>query len=233
MRYLRYAGQKSAVTASTDWAADFIMMAPQDCRTAAMLYGGPIDCSKSCLGLGTCAMVCPFGAIHVRADRLPEVDPNKCRSCGRCVDACPHEVISLQGMTDRLFHLNRTRECLAPCRQKCPAQVNIPMFIRHLREKNLRAALLTIKERNSFPLSVSRTCPHTCENICRRNVADQGVAVNHLARFIGEWERRSGHRLVIPCAPDSGHRVAVIGGGPAGMTCAYFLRRAGHRPTIL
>ena len=121
---------------------------------------------------------------------------------------------------------------MAPCRQKCPAQVNIPMFIRHLRENNLRASLLMIKERNPFPLSVSRTCPHPCENICRRNVAGQGVAVNHLARYIGEWEHRSGRRLLLPCAPDSGHRVAVIGGGPAGLTCAYFLRRAGHCTTI-
>ena len=205
---------------------------PQDCRAMAMLYGGPLSCEKSCLGGGTCAAVCPFDAIQIRNDRLPEIDPAKCRGCGRCVQACPHGVIGLQGMTDRLFHLNQTSECLAPCRQKCPAQVNIPMFIRHLREKDLRAALLTIKARNPFPLSVSRTCPHPCEYICRRNVTSQGVAVNHLARFIGEWERRSGRRLVLPCAPDTRHRVAVIGGGPAGLACAYFLRRAGHRPTI-
>jgi NADPH-dependent glutamate synthase beta subunit-like oxidoreductase len=131
-----------------------------------------------------------------------------------------------------LFHLNKTDECLAPCRQKCPAQVNAPEFIRHLLKKDMAAAWLTIKERNPFPLSVGRTCPHPCENICRRNVADQGVAINHLARYIGEWEYRSGKHLAIPCAPDTGHKIAIVGGGPAGLACAYFLRRAGHRPEI-
>jgi formate dehydrogenase beta subunit len=204
----------------------------KDCRAVALLYGGPISCEKSCLGFGSCLTVCTFDAIHLRNDRLPEVDPAKCRGCGRCVDACPHGVIRLQGMTETLFHLNRSNECLAPCRQKCPAQVNIPIFIRHLREKKLRQSLLTIKERNPLPLSVSRTCPHPCENICRRNIADQGVAVNHLARYVGEWELRTGHHIKPPCAPDTGNRVAVIGGGPAGLACAYFLKRAGHRPTI-
>jgi len=111
------------------------------------------------------------------------------------VEACPKGVIRLSGMTERLFHLNRTDECLAPCRQKCPAQLNVPVFIRHLMREEMAAALLTLKERNPFPLSVGRTCPHPCENICRRNIADQGVAINHLARYLGEWERQSGKRL--------------------------------------
>jgi NADPH-dependent glutamate synthase beta subunit-like oxidoreductase len=203
-----------------------------DCRAALLLQGGPGNCCQGCLGYGTCKSVCPFYAIRLREDRLPEIDPSKCRGCGRCVRVCPTGVISLTAMTERLLHLNRTNECLAPCRQKCPAQVNVPIFIRHLRERDLRSALLEIKERNPFPLSVSRTCPHPCENICRRNIADQGIAVNHLARFVGEWERSSGKRVLLPRMPDTGHQVAVIGGGPAGLACAYFLRRAGHRPTI-
>jgi len=204
----------------------------KDCRAAALLYGGPSVCEIGCLGGGTCVSVCPFGAIRLRADRLPEIDPSKCRGCGRCVDACPKGVIRLSGMTERLFHLNRIDECLAPCRQKCPAQVNVPVFIRHLRRKEMAAALLVLKERNPFPLSVGRTCPHPCENICRRNIADQGVAINHLARYLGEWERQSGKHLPLTCAPDTGHKVAIVGGGPAGLACAYFLRRAGHRPVI-
>lgn len=204
----------------------------QDCRAAVLLYGGPGSCENECLGWGTCVSVCPFEAVRLRADRLPEISPSKCRGCGRCVDACPNNVISLRGMTEGLFHLNRTSECLAPCRQKCPAQVNVPVFIRQLLKKNRSAALLTTKERNPFPLTVGRVCPHPCENICRRNFAEQGVAINHLLRYLGEWERGSGKHIPIPCAPDTGHKVAIVGGGPAGLSCAYFLRRAGHRPVI-
>ena len=168
----------------------------------------------------------------MRDDRLPEIDTSICRGCGRCVDVCPKGVISLCGMTDRMFHLNENSECLAPCRQKCPAQVNIPLFIRLLVKNEMSSALLTIKERNPFPLSIGRTCPHICENICRRNLADQGIAVNHLARYLGEWERNSEKHIPVPCAPDTDKKVAIIGGGPAGLSCAYFLRRAGHRPVI-
>ena len=210
----------------------FHYLGVKDCRAVVLLYGGPSVCEIGCLGGGTCVTVCPFGAIRLRADRLPEIDPSKCRGCGRCVEACPKGVIRLSTMTERLFHLNRTDECLAPCRQKCPAQVNVPVFIRHLRQKEMAAALLTLKERNPFPLSVGRTCPHPCENICRRNIADQGVAINHLARYLGEWERQSGKRVPLVCAPDTGHRVAIVGSGPAGLACAYFLRRAGHRPVV-
>ena len=204
----------------------------QDCRAVALFFGGPDSCEIGCLGKGSCVAVCPFNAIRVRTDGLPEIDPLKCRGCGRCADICPNGVITLSGMTERIFHLNKTNECLAPCRQKCPAQVNVPLFIRHLLKINLPAALLTIKERHPFPLSVGRTCPHPCENICRRNLADQGVAINHLARFLGEWERDSGKRIPVPCAPDTGRHVAIVGGGPAGLACAYFLRRAGHCPAI-
>jgi len=212
--------------------ARFYYSGLQDCRAVALFFGGPTNCNIGCLGGGTCVSVCPFHAIRMRRDRLPEIDPYICRGCGRCVDACPKGVISLSGMTERIFHLNKTSECLAPCRQKCPAQVNVPLFIRHLLKKDMSAALLTIKERNPFPLSIGRTCPHICENICRRNLAGQGIAVNHLARYLGEWERNSGKHLPISCAPDTGRKVAIIGGGPAGISCAYFLRRAGHRPVI-
>ena len=204
----------------------------QDCRAQARLYEGSKQCTFGCLGLGSCVKVCPFEAIHMGPDNLPVVNPNRCKGCGRCADVCPRGVISIVSMTARLLHFNEESDCLAPCVQRCPAQINVPLYIRKIREGDLTGALLTIKERNPFPLACGRVCLHLCENICRRNIADHGVAINRLQRYLGEWEMNSGTRIPITCAPDTGHKVAVVGGGPAGLSCAYFLRRLGHHPVI-
>ena len=214
-------------------AADlYIYEGAHDCRAAAMLYGGGKQCALGCLGLGSCTTVCPFDAIHMGADNLPHVNPEKCKACGRCAEVCPGGIISIVGMTARLLHFNATSDCLAPCRQKCPAEINVPLYIHQIRKGDLVAALLTIKERNPLPAVCGRVCLHPCENSCRRNTADHGVAINRLQRYLSEWEMNSGARVPILCAPDSGHKIAVVGGGPAGLSCAYFLRRLGHHPVI-
>jgi formate dehydrogenase beta subunit len=81
-------------------------------------------------------------------------------------------------------------------------------------------------------LTCGRVCPHPCEDYCRRGIEDEPVSINQLKRFVADYEMNSGHASAIPCAPDTGKRVAIIGGGPAGVSCAYFLRRLGHHPTI-
>lgn len=203
-----------------------------DCRMAAMLFGGFSECPDGCLGGGTCIRACPFQAIRMDRQGRPLIDVDRCRGCGRCVTACPRGVIRLEHPADQLLYLDRATDCLPPCRQKCPVQIDVPRVVDHLLHGDRAKALLTIKRRNPFPAIVGRTCPHPCEHICRRNIADEGVAIGHLQRYLGEWERRSGRRVAIACLPDTGRRVAVVGGGPAGLACAYFLRRLGHRPTI-
>ncbi|MCD4721980.1 MAG: RnfABCDGE type electron transport complex subunit B [Desulfobacula sp.] len=203
-----------------------------DCRAEQFLFGGSNVCENGCLGHGSCVSACPFDAIFMGPDHYPIVNPDLCKSCGKCVKICPRGVISISSQSDRLLKLNLKEECLAPCRQKCPAQINIPLFISQMVKNDYKAALLTIKERNPLVLTVSRLCAHPCENICRRNIADEGVAVGRLERFLGEWEMNSNQHVPIICAPDTGHRVALVGGGPAGLSCAYFLRRLGHHPVI-
>lgn len=202
------------------------------CRAEYLFFGGSSGCERACLGYASCAAVCPVDAIRLDTDHCPVVDEARCMGCGRCVDVCPSGVLSLMSAAEKLLHFNRTDECLAPCRQKCPAQVDVPGMIGHIRNKNYAGALLKIKERNPLVLSAGRVCGHPCENICRRNIADEGVAICVLERFAGDWEIRSGKRVPVRCNPDTGHRVAVVGGGPAGLSCAYFLRRLGHQPTI-
>lgn len=203
-----------------------------DCRAQALLSGGGKKCGLGCLGLGTCVRVCPFDAIHMGPDGLPIVNPDLCRACGKCADACPRGVIGVLGMTARLLHLNQMTDCLAPCRQKCPAQINIPQYIMNIKKGDYAAAVQTIKERNPLLLVCGRVCPHPCEDVCRRGAIDEPIAINPLKRFVADWEMNSGTRLPVELAPDTGKRVAIIGGGPAGLTCAYFLRRLGHHPAI-
>ncbi|WP_419785251.1 FAD-dependent oxidoreductase [Pseudodesulfovibrio sp.] len=203
-----------------------------DCRAAHLLYGGSKACPEGCLGLGSCVRACPFDAIRMGPYGLPVIDPNQCKACGNCVDACPRGVIAVSGMSARLLHLNQTTDCLAPCRQKCPAQINIPRYIEQVKAGDYDGALMTIRERNPLPVTCGRVCPRPCETQCRRQHVDSPVGINMLKRFVADRELRSGKRLPIPCAKDTGKKAAIVGGGPAGLSCAYFLRRLGHSPTI-
>ena len=203
-----------------------------DCRAAMQYYRGPIECDHGCIGLVTCVKACKFGAIEMGHEGLPVFDPDRCVGCGECVRACPKGIISVISEKTKILHWNQYTECLAPCRQKCPAQINIPKYIKFIREGKYTEALLTIKERNPLPLVCGRVCPEPCALACRRSIEDEPVAINYLKRFVADWEMEQGTRLPIPISPSTGYRVAIVGGGPAGLTAAYFLRRLGHEVEI-
>lgn len=204
----------------------------EDCRAEALLYGGEKSCGLGCIGLGSCVKACGFDAIRIGENGLPIVDMNACRSCGKCAEVCPTGAIRISGMTMDLLHVNEVNDCLAPCMQKCPAQIDVRTYISQIKKGDMRGALLTMKEHNPLPLAVGRLCPAPCETICRRNIVDEGIAIHTLHRFVADWEMNSGSRVKLNCNPFSGHRVAIIGAGPAGLSCAYFLRRIGHQPVI-
>jgi len=204
----------------------------EDCRAANKIFGGELYCDIGCLGLGTCIKVCPFDAIHMGKDGIPVTDPEKCRACGKCVEACPRGIISLLSASDRILHFNTIEECLSPCRQACPSDINIPRYIEQIKNGDIEGALLTIKESCPLPLSIGRVCPRPCEEVCRRTIVDEPVGINILKRYCADYELENNRRLKVPVLPDTGHRVAVVGGGPSGLSCAYYLRRLGHNVTI-
>lgn len=204
----------------------------EDCHAAMLYYHGQVNCHHGCLGFGSCANACKFNAIEMGENGLPVFYAERCVGCGACVRACPKNIIQLVTEKAKILHWNQYTECLAPCRQKCPAQINIPKYIQYIKNGDYDAALLTIKERNPMPLSIGRVCPEPCALACRRHIEDDPVAINYLKRFAADWEMNSGKRLHIPVAPDTGKRIAVIGGGPGGLTAAFFLRRLGHAATI-
>ena len=175
---------------------------------------------------------CAFSALKMGPYGYPVVDELKCVGCGACEKACPKDIMQIKTMSQKLLHLNNYDDRIAPCQQTCPAEINIPKYIRQIKTGDYEGAVNTIRERNPLLLACGRVCPHPCENYCRRGLEDEAVSINQLKRFAADYEMKSGKRLPISCAPDTGKKIAVIGGGPAGLSCAYFLRRLGHSVTI-
>ncbi len=202
------------------------------CQALHAVYGGKRVCSVGCLGLGDCIKSCIFSAINMGPDGYPVVNEQRCVGCGACERACPKSILTVKTMSQRLLHVNLQDDALAPCRQTCPAEIDIPRYIHHIRNGNYAAAVSTIRERNPLLLSCGRVCPHPCEDDCRRGIEDEPVSINQLKRFVADYEMNTGSRIPISCAPETGRKVAVIGGGPAGLSNAFFLRRLGHSVTI-
>ena len=208
-------------------------MGLKDCREAIKLYGSNLECGIGCIGLGSCANACRFDAIEISEETgLPIIDEERCNGCGKCVVICPQHALELVSPISPLLRFNREDDCLSPCQQACPAGVDIPRFIRFIKERDYERALFTIKEHMPIPLAVGRVCPRPCEDYCTRNEIDEPVAINFLKRFVADYQLNSGRHISLFVAPSTGHRVAIVGGGPAGLSCAYFLRRLGHDVTI-
>lgn len=203
-----------------------------DCRAAMLLYGGSKECPIGCLGLGTCVNACPFDALSIGPDNLPVVNKNLCTGCGTCERVCPKGIISITSATRRIIDEYITDECTAPCQRACPTGIDIPGFIHEISNGNYEGALLTIKEKCPLPLICGYICPAPCELACRRNLADEAVAINPLKRFVADYEMATGKHINPYKCTDNGIKIAIIGGGSEGLTAGYYLSRLGYQATI-
>lgn len=120
----------------------------------------------------------------------------------------------------------------APCQSACPANVDVPGFIALVGEKRYAEALKLHRERNPFAAVCARVCFHTCEEKCRRVTLDDSLAVRAIKRFMVDQEITIQVPEVRENEANAKRKIAIIGGGPAGLSCAYFLARLGYRPHV-
>ena len=125
-----------------------------------------------------------------------------------------------------LMHQNQP----VPCRVACPAHVDIPGYLSLIADGRNEDAIRLIRKENPFPASCGFVCEHPCEGNCRRNMIDEAINICGLKRYAAE------HIKSVPAPerlPDTGKKVAVVGGGPGGLTAAYYLQLMGHQVTVM
>jgi glutamate synthase (NADPH/NADH) small chain len=160
--------------------------------------------------------------------KMPEQDP---KARARNFDEVPF------GYTPELAQVEASRclQCKKPkCIEGCPVEVEIPAFVKLVKEGDFAGAARKLKERNSLPAICGRVCPQEdqCEKVCIVGKKDQPVAIGRLERFAADWERTKGEVTIPEKAPATGKKVAVVGAGPAGLTLAGDLILKGHEVSI-
>ncbi|MHC4510115.1 MAG: 2Fe-2S iron-sulfur cluster-binding protein [Planctomycetota bacterium] len=126
-------------------------------------------------------------------------------------------------------------DCMGPCHVICPAQMNIPLMIRHIRAGKLRDAIVTVKRDIALPAVLGRICPKPCERGCRRAAVDesgQAVSICLLKRHVADVDLQSAQSYLPACKPKLDKRVAIVGAGPAGLAAAYYLCQEGVACTV-
>ncbi len=186
----------------------------------------PSLCRENRISKTTSCFVC------VVRDRKTGKFLPSCSACptpGQEIDATTPEVLDMRRTALNLLLSEHTGDCEAPCTLACPAHAAVEEYVRAGRQGNFLESLKIIKERIPLPMSIGRVCPRFCEKDCRRNVYGKPVAINDFKRLAADLYYDSYQEEL----PDPiGKRVAVIGGGPAGLSAAYFLRRQGVLSTI-
>lgn len=152
-----------------------------------------------------------------------------CRFCGACAEVCPTGAIQDK---EGLLEGDNRKAALIPCKSTCPAEIDVPNYVRFIREGDYSAAGAVIREKVPLPWVLAYVCDHPCEAECRRGHINQAVAIRELKRFAVEHDDGALWKEKILPKPFTEKQVAVIGSGPAGLTSAYYLRLQGHEVTV-
>lgn len=167
----------------------------------------------------------------------------ECSLCG-LGQTCPNPVLTtIKYFRDEYEAHIKEKRCpaavcdalmISPCQHTCPVGINIPRYVAHIAAGEYLEAIETIRERNPFPAICGRICHHPCETRCRRGELDESVAIRSLKRFAADWyfDHVSELPEPRPFPKTKSQKVAVIGAGPTGLSCAYFLAQKGYPVTV-
>ncbi len=164
--------------------------------------------------------------------------PKLMRSCstmaadGMVINTESKRVVQARKIALELLMSDHDGDCRGPCMLNCPAGTDCQLYVKKIAQGDYHGAVETIKEKLPLPASIGRVCPHPCETACRRKMVEEPISIAFLKAFAADKDLASDHPFTADVAPETGKAVAVIGGGPAGLTAAYFLRRHGHKVTI-
>ena len=158
---------------------------------------------------------------------LPEAD---CRFCGACVEVCPTGALQDR---EGIFRTDVPREqALIPCTLECPAHINVPNYLRMIAAGEYDKAVGVIREKVPFPHALGYVCTHYCEKGCKRKGLNEAISIRDLKRFAVEHDTKESWKEKAYHLPATGKKVAIIGGGPSGLSCAYYLALRGHGVTV-
>ena len=175
------------------------------------------------------------GVCVVEASNSPKL----MRSCstlatdGMNINTESARVVQARKVALELLMSDHDGDCKGPCHLGCPARTDVQAYVKQIALGNDREAVKIIKDKIPLPASIGRVCPHPCESDCRRQLVEQPLSIAYLKAFAADNDMKSDTPFKPQLAQSTGKRVAIVGGGPAGLTAAYQLAVKGHAVTVL
>lgn len=172
--------------------------------------------------------------VRIGTDKGVSLSEAGCRFCGACIQVCPTGSIMdarADAHADTDTDTNTDINTVVPCRSTCPAHIDIPRYIRYIKEGDFDRAAAVIREKVPFPETLGNICSHACEEKCKRNALNAPLSICRLKQAAAQNDHKQWKKRLKRAVP-TGKRAAVVGAGPAGLTAAYYLAGKGHEVTV-